>query len=191
MKTIAITGGIGGGKSLVSDILRASGYQVYDSDTRAKILTATSPGIKKSLISMFGKEVYDEGGNLDKKMLADKLFSDEKCRAAINAIIHPVVFADFNKWREKQKCSVSFIESAILFESRFDKFVDEVWCVTAPVEIRVERVMRRNGISREHVLERMASQMPEEAVRSKSTHEIINDGETPVLPQLLKIFPQI
>lgn len=190
MKTIAITGGIGSGKSLVSDILRASGYQVYDSDTQAKILTATSPEIKKGLISMFGEKIY-AGGNLDKKILADRLFADEECRAKVNAIIHPVVFADFNKWREEQKCSTLFLESAILFESHFDKFADEIWCVTAPVEIRIERVIRRNGVSRGQVLERMASQLPEEAVRSKSTHEIINDGETPVLPQLLNIFPQI
>lgn len=191
MKTIAITGGIGSGKTIVSDILRASGYPVYDSDTQAKRLTAESPEIKNSLIALFGKKIYDEGGRLNKQMLAERLFSDAECRAKVNTIIHPAVLADFFRWRESQSTDTVFLESAILYESHFDTFVDEVWCVTAPIEVRIERVVKRNGVSRKQVEERMLTQLPDEEVRSKSTHVIINDGETSVLSQLRQYFPQI
>lgn len=191
MKTIAITGGIGSGKTLVSDILRASGYPVYDSDTQAKRLTAESPEIKNSLIALFGEKIYDEGGRLNKQMLAERLFSDAECRAKVNTIIHPVVFSDFIKWRESQSTDTVFLESAILYESHFDTFVDEVWCVTAPIEVRIERVVKRNGVSRKQVEERILTQLSDEEVRSKSTHVIINDGETSVLSQLRQYFPQI
>lgn len=185
MKTIAITGGIGSGKTLISNIMRASGYPVYDSDTRAKILTATSPVIRKGLKDLLGEEIY-EGGRLNREKLAAILFNDESYRLKINAIIHPAVFDDFKKWRNAQKCKTVFIESAILFESHFDALADEIWCVTAPKEIRVQRVMKRNGISRRQVEERIATQMSDEEMRLKSTREIVNDEKIPVLSQLAK-----
>lgn len=190
MKTIAITGGIGSGKTVVSNILRASGYPVYDCDERAKILTAISPEIKKGLISIFGENIYGEEG-LNKKLLAERLFADAQTRTSVNSIIHPVVFADFDRWRSEQNSDTVFIESAILYESRLDKFVDEVWCVTAPQEVRIARVEKRNGMPRKQIEERMASQLSDETMRSKATHVILNDDETPVLPQLLNYFPNI
>lgn len=187
MKTIAITGGIGSGKTVVSDIMRASGYPVYDSDTEAKVLTSASPRIKKGLVELFGEEIYC-GGVLDRKMLARHLFSDAGCRARVNAIIHPVVFSDFRRWREAQKKETVFLESAILFESGFNTLADEIWCVTAPVEVRVARVMKRNGMTRSQVEERISTQLPDEVIRQKSTHVIVNDGKVSVLSQLERYF---
>lgn len=190
MKTIGVTGGIGSGKTVVSRILLASGHPVYDSDRRAKELTNSSAVIKEKLTALVGDNVY-KAGVLDRKLLADYIFASSENMLAVDSVIHPEVKADFDKWRLRQKSDTVFIESAILFESGFSGFTDEIWCVTAPLELRIERVIERNGITRREVEERIASQLDDEARNSLSGHVIVNDGKIPLLPQLERIFPQL
>lgn len=190
MKIIAITGGIGSGKSVVCKTLKASGFAVYDSDERAKYITKTSADVKYKLQSLLGEEIY-ENNNLNKKMLADFLFASAQNTKIINSIIHPAVKDDFKEWCLQQNSEFVFIESAILFESGFDNLVDEIWCVTASEDVRIARVMARNGMSAEEVRSRIKSQMSDNERKSRSDYIIDNDGKSSVLKQLEKILGYI
>ena len=192
MKTvIAIIGGIGSGKSVVSEILRTMDYPVYDCDSNAKLLMNRSDTIKNELIAAFGDDVVSDDGTINRVRLSDKVFGNETNLSRLNAIVHPAVIEDFNKWVERQCSTYVFVETAILYESGMDKCVDEIWEVTAPVDIRIERVMRRNGISEEAVRSRIESQsICGVALREKSYHEIINDGIAMLLPQVVELIRQ-
>lgn len=144
MKTIGITGGIGSGKSYVSDILRREfGIPVYDCDKEAKRLTATDPDIRRRLIRLVGPEVFN-GQELNKKLLADYLFANPENARKVNAIIHPAVQEDFKLWAGRQQKPITALESAILFESGFNGLVDKVILVDAPEDVRLKRAMLRD-----------------------------------------------
>ena len=131
MKRIGITGGIGAGKSLVAEIIKAMGYPVYNSDERAKELTESNPKIKEALIHLFGEEIY-QNDTLNKFALAQAIFSNESLREKVNALIHPIVREDFNLWALAQNNSLVFNESAILFETGSFKNFDAIILVYAP-----------------------------------------------------------
>lgn len=156
---IAITGGIGSGKSYVArQMTSLLGIPVYDSDSNAKRLNEESEEIRHGLVSIVGKDVYDVDGSLNRKKLASFLFASEENARQINALIHPVVVADFLRWADEQQVSVVAIETALLAESGIDKIVDKVVRVDAPLEVRINRAMQRDGVSRQQVLERIACQ---------------------------------
>jgi len=160
--TIGITGGIGSGKSYVSDILRRKfGIPVYDCDKEAKRLTATDGEIRKKLISLVGPEVF-ERQTLNRKHLADYLFANAENASRINAIVHPAVQKDFLRWRKQQASKIVALESAILFESGFNKHVDKVLFVDAPEEVRIQRAIRRDTATEEQIRARMKMQQPEQ-----------------------------
>ena len=185
-RIIAITGGIGAGKSVVSSILRVAGYHVYDCDSRAKQLMNTSAAIKQSLIENFGADVYT-GDRLNKPRLSNIIFNDPTALQLVNSIVHPAVRLDIAQWAQEQHDQVPlFIETAILKEASLDTMVDEVWNVTAPIETRIERVMRRNATTRGKVIERINSQTPLTGCEGVKLVEIVNDGTTPLLPQVVK-----
>ena len=123
MLKVGITGGIGSGKSVVSDIIRLLGYPVYSSDERAKELSDTNAHIRKALVALFGDDMYEDN-HLNRTLLASSIFSDTTKIAEVNAIIHPVVFADFNQWCKEQTSRLVFAESAIIVESGFSVFMD-------------------------------------------------------------------
>ena len=162
MKTIGITGGIGSGKSYVSDLLRKHfGIPVYDCDAEAKRLTAMDDGIRHRLIQLVGLEVFD-GTTLNKQCLASFLFASEENARQVNAIIHPVVLKDFKLWASKQEDKeLVALESAILYESGFNAFVDKVLFVDAPEEVRLHRAMLRDTASEAQIRARMKMQQPE------------------------------
>ncbi|MEG1643439.1 MAG: dephospho-CoA kinase [Bacteroidales bacterium] len=187
MKTIAITGGIGSGKSVVSKIMLASGYPVYDSDSRAKELTDLIPAIKEKLTALIGMDAY-KNGLLNRKLLSGYIFASAQNREVVDSIIHPEVKSDFIRWRSVQKSDIIFMESAILFESGFDNLADEIWCVTAPLELRIERIVKRNGIMPVEAKKRISAQMDDETRNRLSEYIIVNDGNVAMLPQLKKIF---
>jgi len=188
---IGITGGIGSGKSYVCQRLIARGYEVYDCDNAAKRLMRTSPEIRQQLTALIGPDTYLEVRGekrevkeytLNKKKVAEFLLVSEDNAKAIDAIVHPAVFHDF------EASGMKWMESAILYESGAFRLVDKTIVVTAPEEVRIQRVMQRDGISREKVLEWMARQLPQEEVRRRSDFEIVNDGEADIEQQLNKIL---
>jgi dephospho-CoA kinase len=159
MIKIAITGGIGSGKSYIAkQMTQLLGIPVYDSDANAKRLNEESVIIRQGLVDMLGKDVYDAQGHLDKAMLASFLFASEENARKVNALIHPVVKADFLRWAEEQHAPVVAIETALLVESGLDKLVDKVLRVDAPLETRIHRAMQRDGVCREKIEERIAMQ---------------------------------
>lgn len=185
-RIIAVTGGIGAGKSVVSAILRHAGYSVYDCDTRAKELMNHSDNIIDALVERFGADVYDQAGCLNRNRLASIIFNDADALNFVNSVVHPVVRDDIIKWCSLQPQSPVFIETAILNESGLEAMVDGVWNVTAPLEVRIERVIKRNNASREEVLRRVNSQSANYTSNDLPVVEIVNDGKLPVLPQLMK-----
>lgn len=184
MVKVAVTGGIGSGKSYVCRLIERRGIHVYDCDSAAKRIMASSDEIKVALCRVVGDDVLPEG-RIDKAVLASYLLKSEKNAQQINRIVHPAVAEDFIS------SGYSWMECAILFSSGFDKLVDKVVCVTAPLEVRVDRIVRRDNISRDNALEWIGRQMPQEEVKTLSDYEIVNDGVMDVDIQIDKILASI
>lgn len=184
MIKIGITGGIGSGKSVVATLLRLYGIPVYIADEESKRLTNSSPVIRRALVDLVGEAVYDADGKLDKPRLANFIFGQPEHLARVNAIIHPEVNRDFLDWSERQEKAFCAIESAILFESGFDRIVDVKLMVLAPLEIRLERAIARDHASREALERRIKSQLADEEKASRSDFVIHNDGRQALIPQV-------
>ena len=171
---IGITGGIGSGKSYVCRLLEQRGIEVYDCDAAAKRLIRTSTRLRQQL-----KELI---GSLQKADISRFLLASEENQQAVNAIVHPAVFQDF------EASGMQWMESAILYESGADRLVDRVVVVTAPEEVRIERVMSRDSISREKALQWIARQWPQEEVRQRADFEIVNDGKADLEKQIERLL---
>lgn len=185
MKRIAVAGGIGAGKSVVSRVLRVMGYAVYDSDSEARRLMDISDSIKSFIRKEIHHDAVTDDGIIDRSLLGEIVFADESSRLMLNSAVHAAVRDDFMRWCGTVHAPVVFVECAILCESGLLRCVDEVWEVTAPVGLRIERVCRRNSLSRELVLRRIESQKNEaEAMKDVRRKVIINDDITPLLPQI-------
>ncbi|MFT4221642.1 dephospho-CoA kinase [Dysgonomonas sp.] len=191
MIKLGITGGIGSGKSTVSEIFTLCGVPVYIADAESKKLVGTSPLIKEKLIALFGKELY-KGNVLDKALLASHIFNNKEKLEKVNAIIHPEVKKDYEQWLEKNKHhKIVAQEAAILFESGFNKLMDKVVMVYAPLELRIQRTMARDDVSYEKVLERIQNQMPDEEKAKLSDFVIVNDGVGSLIEQVQNIIQQL
>lgn len=173
MYKVGLTGGIGSGKSTVCAMLRERGVAVYNSDERAKELMNSDIAIKQRIIAHFGAESFADGV-LNRAYLAQRVFASEEELAALNAIVHPRVMEDFAAWAESAEGEYVVLESAILFESGFDSQVDMVVAIMAPDELRIERAMQRDGVTREQVEERMRCQLSDEERCSRSKYAIVN-----------------
>lgn len=187
MIRIGLTGGIGSGKSTVGKLLNVYGFPVYIADEESKRLTDSSPVIREKLNNTFSENLYSHG-HLDKKRLAELIFSDTTKLQLVNNIIHPEVNKDFQAWSKQQQSTLSFIESAILYESGFDQYVDQVVMVYAPLTTRIERVMQRDGSTEQEVLKRIASQMPDEQKKELADHIILNDDLHALIPQVEQLL---
>jgi dephospho-CoA kinase len=188
MLKLGITGGIGSGKSVVSDILSLIDVPVYIADVESKKLTATSPVIRKKLIEAFGESLYN-GKNLNKNLFASYIFNDKRKLRTANSIIHPEVAKHYKQWLDKHKLSpVIAHESAILFETGWNAMMDKVVTVYAPLDLRIRRVMERECSSREAVLERISNQMPDEEKARISDFVIHNDGNESLIEQTIKLL---
>jgi dephospho-CoA kinase len=183
MIKIGITGGIASGKSVVASLFAMTGIPVYMADMESKRLSDTSPVIRKKLITLFGDDIYIND-RLDRKRLASFIFSDGNVLKEVNKIIHPVVNKDFQIWMKQRECNICAIESAILFESKFDRMVDIVLLVYAPVELRLTRAMKRDGATEADIMKRMNRQMPDELKRKQADFVIINDEVQALMPQI-------
>ena len=190
MKIIGITGGIGSGKSLVAKILNKMKYPVYIADLASHRLVHTNVEIIKELTALFGKNIY-QYGILNKKMLADGIFSDKKMRETVNNLIHPAVITDFKEYCEEQTGPLIFIESAILFETKLNIYVDKTILVTAPLELKIKRLQMRENLSESEICNRINSQMSDNEKMKLANYIIINDERQAVLPQVESVIADL
>ena len=181
---IGIAGGIGSGKSYVCERIRQRGFEVYDCDSAAKRLIRTDPDIRQQLTALIGPDTYTPEGLFNKAVVARFLLTSDANAAAIDAIVHPAVFHDF------EASGLQWLESAIMYESGISRLMDRIIVVTAPLEVRIRRVMDRDHISRSQVLAWMSKQYPQEQVVALADFELINDGQADIEQQLNNIIEQ-
>ncbi|MEY3084520.1 MAG: hypothetical protein RL037_700 [Bacteroidota bacterium] len=190
MKSVGITGGIGSGKSYIARIIEKMGYPIYYADIEAKKLMNKHPLIQKSLIDLFGSDIYFKG-ELNKDKLAGHIFQDENARLLVNQLVHPLVREAFSIWSSKQNSSLVFNEAAILYETGTYKQYHEIILVTAPAHERISRVIKRDKVSKEQVLDRIDTQWSDDRKLSLGPFEIINDGKQPLLIQIEEVIQQL
>lgn len=173
MTIVALTGSIGSGKSTVAKMFKKLGVPVYNSDTEAKKLMQSSKKLRSAITMLFGERAY-----LDKKLnrayIAEKVFGNAELLGRLNAIVHPAVREDFIKWAKKQKSPYVIQESAIVFENGLQDFYDKIILITAPKDMRLERVMKRDQTPKSKILARMGSQWDDAKKRSGSDFVIEN-----------------
>ncbi len=190
MLKIGITGGIGSGKSTVAKVFEVLGIPVYYADDAAKKLMNEDEELKEKIKLQFGDEVY-KNGKLDKKYLADIVFSSPEKLALLNALVHPATLKDADDWMQNQRTAYTLKEAALIFESGAQQNLDYVIGVTAPAPLRIQRTMNRDGITREEVIARMDKQM-EETIKMKLCDFVIkNDEQEMLLPQVLALHQKL
>lgn len=190
MKKIGITGGIGVGKSYVSNILRKMNYPVYNSDVIAKELLENDPNLMSLIKNNFGDEIYSDN-KINKALVASIIFSNDNLLNKFNAIVHPYVFKDFKKWCENQESEIIFKEAAILFESDAAKDLDSIICIIASKDVRIKRIISRDNKTVDEIEKIMSKQMDQQKKEGLSDYVIKNDGDTSVLLQLDKILADL
>ena len=188
MIKLAVVGGIGSGKSVVSRMLDIMGVPVYDCDSRAKELMVQNPRIINELKRMFGEECYDADGGLNRKYLASCIFVDERNTKRVNALVHPVVKADFCSWAQGQDAPVVAVETALLYESGMADVVDKTLLVWTEKETAIARTMTRSGMSRTQVLNRMAKQMSTDDLLLLTDYAIYNGGSNAIMPAVAELL---
>lgn len=190
MKIIGLTGGIGAGKSMVARILTTMDFPVFYSDKVGKSLMSSDTAVINKVKAVFGDQAYNNG-ELNRSYLANEIFNDQSLKAKLNEIVHPAVRKAFDNWKKEQSAPLVFNEAAILFETGTYKNYDYNILVTAPQETRIQRVQDRDNISKDQVLERMNNQWPDDKKRKLCDFEIINDGNTLLVPQVEKVIKMI
>lgn len=190
MKKIGITGGIGVGKTYVSNILRKMNYPVYNSDVMAKELLENDDNLISLIKNNFGDKIYSDN-KINKYLVASLIFSNDDLLKKFNSIVHPYVFEDFKKWCKNQQSSIIFKEAAILFESDAVKDLDSVICVTANKDIRIKRIISRNNKTVDEIEMIMSKQMDQQKKEELSDYVITNDGDSSILFQIDKILTDL
>ena len=195
MKVLAVTGGIGCGKSHIVTIFKAMGVPAYDTDSRAKELYDESESLKGSLVKILGDDILDASGRISKDVMAKKIFSNRDLLQRVEGVVHPAVVEDFNLWKESQSNRGSnfvIIESAIFLEKPiFEGVADRVLVVTAPIDLRIKRVQSRSQLSKEQVLERINNQWSDEQRAAMGDFVIHSDESSPLIPQVISIYNQV
>jgi len=187
---LGITGGIGSGKTSVCRVFNVLGIPVFSADTEASTIMDSDNTIIRRINSIAGKDLY-KSGKLDRMELANLIFNDNTLLEKVNSLIHPVVFDHFSVWEKEQDAQYVIIEAAILFESGAAKLVNRIVTIAAPVEERIERVVSRNKLSRDQIIERMKNQMDDETRCRLSDYVIQNSENDMIIPAVLKIHEDI
>lgn len=190
MLKIGITGGIGSGKTTVCRLFELLGVSVYYADVRAKMLMQTDPELIDEIKTVFGKETYD-GHTLNRSLLGSIVFNNAELLQQLNGLVHPAVFRDFDKWALEQKGLYVLKEAAILFESGSSKDCAYTILVRSPVELKISRVILRDGISNQDVINRMDKQMSDDEKEKLASFVVLNDEKQLVTPQVLSLHAQI
>lgn len=188
---LAITGSIGSGKSVVSRMMNVLGVPVYDCDSNAKRLMVNDEFIVSELKRMFGDDCYEDDGTLNRQYIASCIFTDKQNIKRVNSLVHPVVKRDFESWSTKQDSNVVAVETAILYESGIVESVDKVLVVWAEKETAIKRTIERSGMSRLQVENRLKNQMSTDDLLLLSDYSLYNDGDEPLLPQVIELVEQL
>jgi len=189
---VGITGGIGAGKTLIANIFRTFGIPIYNSDEEAKRLMNEDEELKGKIIDLFGNESYAKGV-LNRTYLTNIVFKDQDNLSRLNAIVHPAVYNDYNKWLTNHEAfPITIKEAALLFESGSYKDLDYTIMVSAPRPTRIRRVLLRDtNRTKENIEEIIDKQMSDSAKKKLSDFNIINDGKRMVIPQVLEIYQKL
>ena len=190
MIKIGITGGIGSGKTLISSVIEHIGYPVFYSDIEAKIILEKDQKVKSEMVELFGEDIYILN-KLNRQLLSNLLFSNKSLIEKVNCIIHPIVRLKFDEWSKSKKTPIVFNEAAILFETEAYKKFDASILVIAPQEVRLERVMLRDGLSKEQIISRINNQWLDEDKINLASYVISNDGSEPILYQIENVIDQL
>lgn len=190
MLKIGITGGIGSGKTTVAKVFEVLGIPVYYADEAAKEIMYKNEPLKQQLIFHFGKDTYVDG-KLNRKHLSSIVFADKEKLELLNSLVHPVTIADAEQWFRQQQSPYVLKEAALLFESGAAEGLDYIIGVTAPVAVRIKRVMDRDGVTADEVKRRMQNQI-DETIKIRLCDFIIhNDEQQMILPQVLKLHEEL
>jgi dephospho-CoA kinase len=187
MKIIGLTGGIGSGKTTVAAIFKSLGIPVFNADNEALALYTEDAELLREVADAFGTGVLNSDGTLNRMKLSAIVFQDEAALKRLNSLVHPRVANRFSHWKNLQRLPIVMRESAILFESDTNRDCDSVVVVTAPEKLRVQRVMKRSGMSETEVEARMARQWPESKLQTLADWVIVNDDNKLVLPQVMLV----
>lgn len=187
MLKVGITGGIGSGKSTACKVFSAFGVPIFEADIEAKKILNNDPEIKKQLIKNFGIKVYLDNNTLNRKYLADIVFKDRKSLETLNSIVHPAVRNAFKDWFDKQKSPYIVYEAAILFESGFYKMMDKNIVLVTNQDERIQRVMKRDGMSIELVQQRINNQWTDIQRKKLADFVIGNNNNELIVPQIVEI----
>ena len=187
---IGLTGGIGSGKSTVAQLFELLGVPVYYADDAAKQLMNTNEELKSLIKKNFGEQAY-KNNELDRQYMASVVFNDPEKLGLLNSLVHPATLKDAEQWLNRQTTAYTIKEAALLFESGADKMLDYVIGITAPEQLRIERVMKRDEVSREEVMKRLSRQMNEEEKIKRCDFILINDETQLLIPQVLELHQKL
>lgn len=186
MITVALTGGIGSGKSTVARVFHVLGVPVFEADEHARWLQDNDEPLRTAIGARFGVDLY-ASGRLDRRSLAQRVFGDAEALSDLNALVHPVVRSAFSKWATAQRSPYVIMASALVVGSDRQFAFDRIVVVSAPEPLRIQRVMGRDNMREEEVRARLQHQVSDAQLRAAAHYVIINDGSSLVIPQVLKI----
>lgn len=188
---VAVTGGIGSGKTIVCSVFKKLGIPVFYADMEAKRLMDTNPLIKEELVKYFGNQIYNDENKLIRTKFASLIFNDSKALSFVNSVIHPAVRNEFARWATEQNSPYVIQEAAIIVETGQATFFDKIIAVHASQEIRVQRVMKRDQVDRVKVIERIKNQLNSDELLKYADYIIENDGTQMIVPQILTIHNKL
>lgn len=188
--SLGVTGGIGSGKSTVCRIFKVLGVPVFSADDEAREIMDNRKILRHELEDITGADLY-ASGKLDREKMASIIFNDDKILKKVNRLVHPLVLDSYDQWCRRQSSDYVIFEAAILFESGAEEHVDRILAVTAPLEERIQRVMERNRMSREQVMERVTNQIRDEEMIIRSDYRVDNSDDSMIIQKVLDIHVDI
>jgi len=185
---VGVTGGIGVGKTTVGQIFETLGAPVYKSDDRAKILMNSSEELKSQIIEAFGYDAYNRDKQLNRSYLATVVFNNPKKLQVLNSLVHPAVLEDYRNWfSEQNNVPYTIKEAALMFETDSHKSMDCIIVVTCPINLRIDRIVKRDHMKRDEVLKRIENQMSDKQRLEKAQYRVKNDGKQSIIKQTIDL----
>lgn len=185
---VGVTGGIGVGKTTVGQIFETLGAPIYKSDDRAKILMNSNDQLKSQIIEAFGYDAYNRDKQLNRSYLATVVFNNPKKLQVLNSLVHPAVLEDYRNWfSEQNNVPYTIKEAALMFETDSHKSMDCIIVVTCPINLRIDRIVKRDHMKRDEVLKRIENQMSDKQRLEKAQYRVKNDGKQSIIKQTVDL----